>query len=81
MADGEDEDDDWLAGGGLKFQVDSSRAYLLDEERAKKNLDIFDPLGLVQIIESLSFRFYIYISDLQPIIKIKFLFKYIQLSL
>ncbi|KAF4689805.1 hypothetical protein FOZ60_001156 [Perkinsus olseni] len=29
---------------GLKFAIDSTRAYQLDEERAQKVLEVYDPL-------------------------------------
>ncbi|KAF4717960.1 Peptidyl-prolyl isomerase cwc27, partial [Perkinsus olseni] len=42
---------DWLHGRdtsahskGLKFAIDSTRAYQLDEERAQKVLEVYDPL-------------------------------------
>mmetsp|Transcript_13524 Transcript_13524/g.29876 ORF Transcript_13524/g.29876 Transcript_13524/m.29876 type:complete len:546 (-) Transcript_13524:69-1706(-) len=41
----EDADDDWLAGGGLKFHVTADKAFKLDRDRAFKTLDIFDPLA------------------------------------
>ncbi|KAF4664927.1 Peptidyl-prolyl isomerase cwc27 [Perkinsus chesapeaki] len=44
-------DADWLRGRetaskekGLKFAIDSTRAYQLDEERAQKVLEVYDPL-------------------------------------
>jgi len=39
---GEDseEDDDWLGGAGLKFAVDSTNAYKIDEARARKTIEV-----------------------------------------
>lgn len=39
----EEVDADWCSGE-LKFAVDSTRAYALDQARAKKSLEVFDPL-------------------------------------
>lgn len=37
------EDEGWLNSGGLKFAVDSAKAYDLD---AARNIQVFDPLNL-----------------------------------
>jgi hypothetical protein len=40
----EEVDNDWFKGPGLQFSVDSAKAYRLDEERAQKTLETYDPL-------------------------------------
>jgi hypothetical protein len=36
--------DDWFQGPGLRFAVDSAKAYKLDIERAERTLETYDPL-------------------------------------
>ncbi|EPT30633.1 peptidyl-prolyl cis-trans isomerase [Toxoplasma gondii TgCatPRC2] len=40
----DESDGSWLNNGGLKFAVDSARAYELDEARAAASVVVFDPL-------------------------------------
>ncbi|OXB72119.1 UNVERIFIED_CONTAM: hypothetical protein H355_015355 [Colinus virginianus] len=40
----DENDGSWLSGGGLRFAVDSNRAYELDEARAAASVVVYDPL-------------------------------------
>jgi len=44
--EGDDEgDDDWLAGGGLKFHTSADKAFKMESIKARENFKIFDPLA------------------------------------
>lgn len=37
--------EDWLAGGGLSFHVSADRAFQLESQKGREQLEIFDPLA------------------------------------